>query len=81
MLNTDLSMATLSLSLCRKDDFLHPSFVYSDSYKHCTLDGFIVITTNGGLPFYLMDEEQNGKMDGGHAREEIFQTNQSYITK
>lgn len=40
------------------------------------IDGFIVITTNGGLPFDLMDEEQNGKMDGGHAREEIFQSNQ-----
>ena len=61
MLNTDLSMATVSLSLCRKGLCLHPSFVSYDSYKHGT---FVFGSRNGcfytygGLPFGLMDEVQ-----------------------
>lgn len=40
------------------------------------MDGFIMITTYGGLPLYLMDVElQNGRMDGGHAREEFSKLN------
>lgn len=38
------------------------------------MDGFIMITTNGGLPFYLLDEYSKYKMVGmneGHAREEF----------
>lgn len=45
------------------------------------MGGFIMTTTYGSLPFYLMDgEQQNGRMDSGHAREEILKTKQSYIT-
>lgn len=44
------------------------------------MDGFVMIVTYGGLPFYLMDEkQQHSGMNGSHAREESLKLH-SYIT-
>lgn len=82
MLNTDLSMAAMFISLRRKDcafiPLLYPmTHINTASYFLAVImDGFIMITTYGCLPFYLMDEKlQNGRMNGGHAREEFSKLN------
>lgn len=43
-------------------------------YFLAVMDGFIMTSTYGDLPFYLMDEDlQNGRMNRSHATEAAFQ--------
>lgn len=79
-------MAAISISPRRKDcafiPVLYPMTHINTApyFLAVKMDGFIMITTYGGLPFYLMDEElQNDRMNRGHAREEFSKLN-SYIT-
>lgn len=76
MTNIDLSTATISLALCSVVECAFIPLLYPLTHINTApyfplviMDGFITIATYGCLPFYLMDEVQHGRINGGHARE------------